>query len=253
VTARPTLTLVGILGVGLAACGFPPTPGTPGPVPSTEERAAADLVPPGFGTLTQDEFTLRLRSGDLLIKVTPLEEWVIRLAAPDTYERLSGLAREYGARAAGRAFLDQASLFLVSFFSYEPDVPFQPEDLHLLSQGLRYRPVGIEAVTPGWGIQRLGQQQTEMAVYAFEPGIDLERDLTVEYRQFRNATWEERILPVLQAELARVRARARGGDSGFRSATSSPRPDGVRLPEPAVRPSRRPVEPYSSPYFRIFR
>ena len=42
------------------------------------------LVQPGLGTLKQDEFTLGIRVGALLVKVTPLNERVIRLAAPDT-------------------------------------------------------------------------------------------------------------------------------------------------------------------------
>ena len=62
-------------------------------------------------------------------------------------------------------------------------------------------------MTPGWGAQRLGQQETQMAIYAFDPGIDLETDLAVEYGAERNAGWEH-ILPVLQAERAKVRARA---------------------------------------------
>ena len=49
------------------------------------------LVPAGYGTLIQDHFTLTLESGPLRVKVTPLAESVIRLAAPDTYERLAGL------------------------------------------------------------------------------------------------------------------------------------------------------------------
>jgi hypothetical protein len=99
------------------------------------------------------------------------------------------------------------SLFFVSFFSYDPDVTYEPEDLRLENRGLRYRPRGIQPVTPGWGSQRLGQQETQMAIYAFDRGIDLEVDLAVEYGMERNAGWEH-ILPVIHAERAKVRARA---------------------------------------------
>jgi hypothetical protein len=169
------------------------------------------LVPSGYGTLTQDQITLRIRQGDLLIKVTPLEEWVIRLTAPDTYARLGGMARAHGVRATAEAGLGPgASLFLVSFFSYVPDVTYQPEDLLLVNRGLRYRTQGIAPVTPSWGTQRLGQQETRMAVYAFDGGMDLERDLVVEYQDLRNEIWQDRIVPVLRAEMAKVRARAGG-------------------------------------------
>lgn len=70
------------------------------------EDAASDpeirqeaLVPAGFGTLKQDQFTVSLRSGPLLLKVTPLDESVIRLSAPDTYQKLHSLAAGDPSRA----------------------------------------------------------------------------------------------------------------------------------------------------------
>ncbi len=68
--------------------------GTPGEEPGD---AGGLLLPPGLGTLHQDQISLRLQSGDLLIKITPLDEGIIRLTAPDTYERLRGLVGIYGA------------------------------------------------------------------------------------------------------------------------------------------------------------
>ena len=167
----------------------------------------ADMVPPGFGTLRQDDVSLALRNGNLLIKATPLDEAVIRLTAPDTYARLAGLADAHRETLERDARVQEPTLFLVSVFSYEPDVTYQPEDVNVVSQGIRERPLAIRAVTAGWGTQRLGQQETQMAVYAFSPGIDLELDLEVEYRETRNAGWE-RILSVIHAERAKVRARA---------------------------------------------
>lgn len=180
----------------------PPGEGTP--------EARSLLVPAGYGTLRQDEISLRLQSGALLIKVTPLEEGIIRLTAPDTYERLRGLAEIHGPRATGGALPSQSSLFLVSLFSYQPDVTYEPEDLLLVNRGLRLRPQGIAPITPSWGTQRLGQQETRMAIYAFEGGIEWEADLVAEYQQLRNESWRDQILPLLQAERAKVRARAGG-------------------------------------------
>jgi hypothetical protein len=184
--------------------GEPPAPATPG----TQESSL--LVPPGYGTLLQDQISLQIQGGDLQIKVTPLEEWVIRLAAPDTYARLRGLAETHGDRAARSAMAREPSLFLVSLFSYRPDVTYEPEDLLLVNRGLRLRPLGIAPITPSWGTQRLGQQEARMAVYAFEGGMDLEADLAVEYQELRNELWRERVVPLLQAERAKARARAGG-------------------------------------------
>lgn len=192
-------------------CGVGGAPASPPPASDTGQgEGSALLVPPGHGTLLQDDISLQLQRGELQIKVTPLAEWVIRLAAPDTYARLRGLADTYGARAGRSGVATDPSLFLVSLFSRRPDVTYEPEDLLLVNRGLRLRPLGIAAITPSWGTQRLEQQETRMAIYAFEGGIDLEADLVVEYQELRNETWRERVIPLLQAERAKALARARG-------------------------------------------
>ena len=163
------------------------------------------LVPPGYGTLTQADFTLELRSGALQIQVTPLAESVIRLAAPDTYERLAGLSASAGAALQSWA-REGSPLFLVSMFSRAPTITYEPENLHIVNGGLRYRPTAIEAITPGWGGQRLRQEETQIAVYVFEPGIELEIGLLVEYEGVTNSGWDN-ILNRLESERARARAR----------------------------------------------
>lgn len=178
----------------------------------SQDSPGDSLVPTGFGTLRQDEITLQLRSGDLLIKVTPLEEWLIRLTAPDTYDRLSALKLTQGRLLEQKVMVAEPLLVLVQLFSNEPNVTYQPEDILLVNQGLKYRPLAIQPITPGWGTQRLSQQQTQLALYAFEPQIDLAVDLAVEYRDVAAGGWE-RLVPMLQAEEAKVRARA-GGKGG---------------------------------------
>jgi len=200
----------------LAACASPGGEAPAAPVPGAarapvraqaEQQAPQDLVPPGFGTLRQDEFTMSLRSGALLVKVTPLAEEVIRLAAPDTYQRLHALAESRREAAAAASFGDAPALFLVAFFSYEPDVTFQPEDVQLTHQGRLLRPVTILPVTPGWGKQRLQQQETQSAIYAFESGIDYKLPLVLRYGMEETDVWA-RILEQLEVERAKVRSRA---------------------------------------------
>ncbi len=181
----------------------------------TEEREG--MIPAGYGTLRQDDITMALDGAELQVKVTPLVEEIIRVTAPDTYERLSGLAHSHREllerRAPGR---QDAKLFLVSLFSEIPDTTFEPEDLNLMSRGFRHRPLTIFPVTPGWTTGRLQPRRTEMAVYAFDSGLDLEGDIEVEYREHRSRSWE-RILPRIEVERSRVRARAAGARQ-----TSSP-------------------------------
>jgi hypothetical protein len=168
--------------------------------------ALEGLPPPGLGTLRQDEVTVALRSGQLEIKVVPLDESVTRATAPDTYRRLSGLVSLHLPEAVRRAGIPDPALFVVSFFSDAPDVSFVPEELQLLSHGIRLRATTIIPITPAWGQRRLAQRETEVAVYAFPASVDLESDLVVAYGLVESRDWAS-ILPVVQAERARARSR----------------------------------------------
>jgi hypothetical protein len=193
----------------LTACASRPTSVTAqggAGAPANQEKPQ---IPAGFGTLKQDEFTVQLRSGPLLIKVTPLNENVIRTAAPDTYQRLHNIAesrRAEAARVAGAA--GDLELFQVSFFSYEPDVVFQPENLQITHQGRQMRAAAIVALTPGWGRQRLAQQEDQRAIYAFTGKFDYNQNIAVRYGvdQFPDA-WSA-IVSKLENERVKILARA---------------------------------------------
>jgi hypothetical protein len=133
--------------------------------------------------------------------VTPLHPSVTRVTAPDTERRLSGLVSTHAPGSDG------TGLFLVSFYSDQPDVAFVPEEVQFISRGLRVRPRDIIPITPSWGEQRVGQRETEMAVYSFGDGVDLESPLTLAYQFDQSSQWSG-ILSRIQAERARARARA---------------------------------------------
>jgi len=199
-------TLIGAILVLVNGCaGVAGVPGTSQALAPVGGAGEADLVPPGYGTLAQAEFTLELVSGALQIQITPLAESVIRLAAPDTYQRLAGLSASARASLRSRTRAE-TPLFLVSMFSRAPTTTYEPENLQIVNGGLRYRPTAIQAITPGWGGQRLRQEETQIAVYAFGVGIDLEIGMTVEYEGTSDTSWDS-ILHELELERARVRAR----------------------------------------------
>jgi len=197
----PAAFLFGSLWTVATSCSLAPSPAT------SAVGGGEPLPPPGYGSLRQDDVTVAFSSGDLDIKVTPLNESVIVVTAPDTYQRLARLADLHGSEIGLPQEEGTPVLFLVSFFSDSPDVIFIPEELQLISRGLRHRPAAIRPVTPGWGQRRLQQRQTEMAVYVFPSGVDLESDLTVAYGLVESQGWGS-ILPRVQAERARARARA---------------------------------------------
>lgn len=200
--------LVVLAGVACASRGSGASAQEPTPVAQKADEAAG-LVPAGYGTLKQDAFTVSIRSGALLVKVTPLAESVIRLAAPDTYARLHALAESRRETAQKAAPGGEPQLFLVSLFSYQPDIPFQPEDLQLVQHGRTLRPATILPMSSGWGKQRLGQQETQAAVYVFDAPIDYGQPFIVRNGLEQNDSWTD-VIPVLDAERAKVQSRASG-------------------------------------------
>lgn len=186
-------------------CAGTPQPTQAQATPSAQETAGK-IIPAGHGTLKQDEFTMGLRSEALLIKVTPLEETIIRLAAPDTYNRLQSLRESRYADAKTRTGSDAPQMFLVSFFSYQPDVTFQPEDLQIEHQGRLLRASAIMPLSPTWGKGRLSQQESATAIYAFAEPVNFDLPIVVRYGMNENAEWQ-RIIAKLQVERGKVSGR----------------------------------------------
>lgn len=164
-----------------------------------------DTVPIGFGSMRQDEVSLAIRTGALLVKVTPLNEGIIRLLAPDTYRRLHALAENK--RADLSKGIGTRELFMISFFSYQPDVTFQPEDVQITHQGRTLRSRAIAPLTPGWGRQRMQQQENESAIYAFDGPIDFDQDIVLQYGTEQLDVWRE-ILARIQLERSKVKSRS---------------------------------------------
>ncbi|MEX0935423.1 MAG: hypothetical protein WD013_00875, partial [Gemmatimonadota bacterium] len=124
------LLMVGSTGCGLLFPGVsnPDSPRDPGSTRGLDtDPVVESQLPTGLGTLRQDDISITLRRGDLQIRVTPLEESITRLTAPDTYERLSALERGHQdifRETTGSAVPFQ--LFLVSLFSESTEVAFEP-------------------------------------------------------------------------------------------------------------------------------
>ncbi|MFP4622726.1 MAG: hypothetical protein ACLFRX_00970, partial [Gemmatimonadota bacterium] len=189
----------------VTACA--PVEPAPAPVPRPVQDAApvveaqrTDLPPAGYGSLRQNEFSIEIVDMAVHVKVTPLSERVIRLAAPDTYERLRVLAASRSAQAERITEGSGAELFLVSFFSREPNVGYRPEELQLTHRGRSLRPAGIIPLTAGWGRQLLQPEQTQSAIYVFEPPFDYDLALTIRYSLQENDDWHRVILPLLEEE-----------------------------------------------------
>jgi hypothetical protein len=203
---RHRFGIIAFVTISVGCASAPASTQAQAPVAATD--TAGKSIPVGLGTLKQDEFTMALRAEALLIKVTPLDESIIRLAAPDTYNRLKSLRDSRVRDARARSANDEPQLFMVSFFSYQPDVTFQPEDLQIEHQGRLMRPAAILPLTPTWGKGRLAQQEIASAVYVLTEPFNFELPITVRYSTFENGEWQ-RIIPKLQIERGKVSGRVR--------------------------------------------
>jgi hypothetical protein len=168
------------------------------------------LPPAGYGTLRQDDVSIRLQAPGVQIQVVPLDEHVIRLLANDTYgslHRLGESKRTEIEAAAARYGIRTPVVFLVTFFGLERDARFDPDALTIDSQNRLFRPLATIPLSPAWSGRQLHQRETATAVYVFEDGIRIADTFTVEYNGVRNRSWDQ-ILRVLDGERASVLARA---------------------------------------------
>lgn len=209
-----------LVGAGCAG-GASTASGTAAPDTSRAARAQSTdtlpgLVPPGYGSLRQDDVSLRLSSSSLQVRTTPLDETIIRLLSPDSYRAMAELKRSKTdaiAAVARRYGTRELSLWYVSFFAVERgETRFSPREFIITNVGRDFRPLDVIPLTPGFGEQRLRQNGRQDAIYVFDGQLDAQQPLTVAYETARNDGWAD-VLPLIERERAAVRSRAAAGRS----------------------------------------
>ncbi len=201
--------LLAALGAG---CGliFEEDPDRPAPArPLATPEPAADTagIPGGLGTLRLDQISVYLRRGELQMRITPLTESVSRTALPEVWQHLTGLRSSHQVifrEQTGSAVDFQ--LVLVAVHAESVPAGFEPEEVTLVSRGLRYRPVNIRPVSSAWTRRVVFPRETLLAVYAFPPEVTLDPSLEIEYQEVRMRNWGETLTRV-EAERERIRAR----------------------------------------------
>lgn len=168
------------------------------------------LPPPGYGSLRQDDLSLHIDAGTVLVRATSLDEALIRLLTPDSYRALHDL-RE-GSRiqidAIGRRYGGRpVSVWLVSFYGVEPNARFTPGDLIVTSAGRDFRPYDMLPLTVGFGENRLRQRETQSALYVYDGDVAVNQPLSLAYQTGMDASWEQ-TLQIIERERAMVHARS---------------------------------------------
>ncbi|MFL5576729.1 MAG: hypothetical protein ACJ79S_12250 [Gemmatimonadaceae bacterium] len=212
--ALPALLAACAGGGGSSAGAAPPPPPAPasrGAHATPDAAQASALVPPGYGTLRQDDIAVQLRLTGVLVKAMPLDEGVIRLLSPDSYRALRDLqeSRRAQVTALARRFgLQQVRLWYVSYYGLAPEARFSPNELSLTSAGRDFRPLDVLPVTAGFGENRLRQRETQTALYLFDGALDVSQPLTVRVESVSDPDAWSMALRRIERERALVRSRA---------------------------------------------
>lgn len=220
-TRRTSLRLtVVFVAVGACAPVVPPS-GTPAPTTTPPSQppasvapigAEALLVPPGFGTLRQDDIALRLAlPGGLQVRALPLDESFIRLLSPDSYRAMTELRESKAAdltRVQQRSRLPSYALWVVNFFAQEQgETRFSPLEIVIRNAGRDFRPLDAIALTPGFGQYRLRQRETQSAILVFDGLLDPNQPLTMIVETAESGGWQA-VLQRVERERALARSRA---------------------------------------------
>jgi hypothetical protein len=208
----PSLTRIAALIACATACasggGLENQAGAPAPAASDSTRL---LVPAGYGSLRQEDISITLQVLRLQVRALPLDENVIRVLSPDSYRAMRELVaslRADVAAASRRTGQRSFSLWYVQFFGLEQgETRFSPQEFIVSSVGRDFRPLEVLPVTPGFGEQRLQQREMQRGVYLFDPQVDINQPLVVQYETARNSDWST-ILSRIERERALVRSRA---------------------------------------------
>jgi hypothetical protein len=200
--------------IGTSACAQNPPGGTTrpaAPAAATADTNASGLIPAGFGSLKQESIAIRMELPDLIARLIPLDESVIRTLSPDSYRALRDQMESRRAaltRLAAQHGLQRGSVWYVEFFGLAPDARFSPEDLTVTSAGREFRPIEIVPLGSGFGSQRLQPRERQVALYLFDDAVNVNQPLTVIFGTAQSTRWGE-ILKDIERERAVIRSRAR--------------------------------------------
>lgn len=156
-------------------------------------RADTTSLPAGFGTLRQDDISVRVQFNALQVRALPLDESVLRTLSPDSYRALRELRESKRALVEAvlkRTGLPGASLWYVQFFNSEQgEARFSPLEIVISSAGQDFRALDVFALTSGFGEQRLMQREVQAGLYVFDPSVDVNQPLTITFETRRSDAW----------------------------------------------------------------
>jgi hypothetical protein len=185
---------------------------------SLRRTARTGMIPAGFGNLRQDDVSLKLQNQGLTISAIPLDENVIRTLAPDSYRTLRALRESKSKQLEAirtRLGLPSVAAWYVTFYTLEQgDARYDAFD---------FRPLDVLGLTTGFGEGRVSQRERQVAIYVFDPSIDLSQPIVLTASTQQNTGWSD-VLQKLDRERTLIWSR------------STPTPPPKALPKAPIKP-----------------
>jgi hypothetical protein len=175
------------------------------------------LPPGGYGTLTQNDLALRIRTVDLDLRFVPLDPRVTRLLAKDSWESLRSVVQSRRAAidsVADAAGVSRPGLALVTFFGQRDNARFDPQSVTVRIRSREYRPLGIVPYSGQFTSQQLAVRQQVSGIFLFEQDLPVNDSFVVLYAGQPSDDWQgkQRMLDRERARVA-LRAQTSGRDS----------------------------------------
>jgi hypothetical protein len=185
--------------------------------------AAATALPGGYGSLTQDDLSLRLRTSDMEVRFVPLDARVTRLLARDSWESLRSLVQSRRPAidsVANSAGVSRPGLALVSFFAQQANARFDPQTLTVMARNREFRPLGIVPFSGRFTSQQLNVREQVSAIFLFEEDLPVTDSFSISYGGVASDDWRNK-QPALDRERVRVAVRSRTLNRDTTTADSS--------------------------------
>jgi hypothetical protein len=140
-------------------------------LPGARSAAAQGAAPPGgYGSLTQDDVALRIRTADTDVRFVPLDARVTRLLARDSWASLRSLVesrRRSIDSLATAAGISRPGLALVTFFGQRANARFDPQTLTVIVRSRELRPLGIVPFSGRFNSQQLEVREQVSGIYLY--------------------------------------------------------------------------------------
>jgi hypothetical protein len=188
----------------------------------------AVVAPPGgYGSLTQNELSLRLQTSEIEVRFVPLDIRVTRLLARDSWESLRSLVQSRRAAidsVGNLAGVSRPGLALVTFYGRMVNARFDPQTLTVVVRSREFRPLGIVPFSGRFSSQQLDVREQVSAIYLFEEELPVNDSFTISYAGQNSDDWDQK-QQTLDRERARVALRQRANSRDSVAAdTSAARP-----------------------------